>query len=279
MVSVPLFFNNKRTVKSNVVEVLLEKNKLRKMEIFREIKKRGNNITFHAVNKSVNELSEIDVLKKYEREYGVNPEWINQLHDFTEKARVKFLDENGSVLYGIKDIKREGGITTITFDNIYDMDKYYKGLHEYYYSKLKDDEIVCLTYDHQWWHILYPQQDYELNEANKKFYCVSTNNTSLDIAGINFKRLLGMNVVIRKQGIQFRNTSVYGAVVIQTIIGKNLNDSLDNYFSKTKTIQHLSASKRFVDEVLKKKGKVILIINQNADLAEEVRNHVLGCFS
>lgn len=268
----------KKTVKHFVVEILLEKNKLTKMEIFREIKKLGVNVTFHAVNKSVNELLDSGVLRKYNKQYSINSEWINKLHDFAEKARVKFLDENGSLLYGIKDLKREGNITTVTFDTIYDMDRYFKGLHEHYYSKLKNDEVVCVIYDHHWWHILYPQQDYELVEANKKFYCIATNDTPLDIASVNFKRSVGMKVIIKKEGLQFRNTSVYGDVIIQNVVSKNIKDAMDNFFNKTKTIQHLTSSKKFVDEVLKEKGRVILIINENADLAIQVREHVLEYF-
>lgn len=268
----------KKTVKFYLIEILLEKNKLTKMELFREIRKKGSNVTFHAVNKSVNELLIADILKKYCKQYSINSEWINQLHDFAEKARVNFLDENGSLLYGIKDLKREGNITTVTFDNIYDMDRYSKGLHEHYYSKLKDNEIVCLIYDHHWWHILYPQQDYELVEANKKFFCIGTNDTPLDIAGVNFKRSLGMRVTIKKEGLQFRNTSVYGSVIIQNIVSKNIKDAMDKFFNKTKTLQDLASSKKFVGDVLKKKGKIIVIINENPDLANEIREQVLEYF-
>lgn len=269
----------KKTVKSSVIEALLEKSKLTKMELFREIKRLGSNVTFHAVNKSVNELVELKVLKKYNNQYGVNSEWINQLHDFTEKARVKFLDENGSLLYGIKDLKREGSITTVTFDNIYDMDRYSKKLHEHYYSKLEKNEIVCLVYDHHWWHILYPQQDYEIVETNKKFFCIGTNDTPLDLAGANFKKSLGMNVIIKKEGLQFRNTSVYSNVLIQSIVSKNIKEAMDKFFIKTKTLQDLTSSKKFVEEILKKKGKVIVIINENADLAEEIRGQILEYFN
>ncbi len=277
--SVPIFFNHKKTAKSSVIDVLFDKNKLTKMEIFREVKKLGSSITFHAVNKSVNELVGLNVLKRYDNKYSIDSEWINQLHDFTEKARVKFLDENGFLLYGIKDLKREGNITTLNFDNLYDMDRYYKGLHEHYYSKLKHSDIVCLIYDHHWWHILYPQQNYELVEANKRFFCVGTKDTPLDRAGVKFKKSLGMNVTIDKGVFQFRSTSVYGSVVIQSVVSKNIIDSIDHFFTKTKTIEDLTASKKFVDGVLKKKGKIILIINENEDLAKQIREHVLGCFN
>lgn len=278
MLRVPLFFNNKKTTKSLVIEILLDQNKLTKMALFNETRKLGNVFTFHAVNKAVNELVEASVLKKNDKLYSINSEWINDLHDFAEKARSKFLDENGFVLYGIRDLKREGDITTVTFDNIYDMDRYFKCLHEHYYSQLRDNDVVCLTFDHHWWHILYPDQKYELVDANKKFFCISTRNSPLDLAGVSFKRSLGMNVIVVKEGLQFRNTSVYGDVVIQSIISKNIIDVMDSFFSGTKTINELASSKRFVDSVLKKKGKVILIINENADLAKEIRAHVLDYF-
>lgn len=272
------FLFNKKTAKTCVVEILFESNKLTKMGIFREVKKLGNDLTFHAVNKSVNELVGVGVLKKHDREYGLNPEWINKIHDFTEKARAKFLDENGSVLYGIKDLKREGDITTITFDNIYDMDRYYKELHEHYYSSLNSGDTVCLIYDHHWWHILYPQQNFERNETNKRFFTIGTKDTPLDIASVNFKRSLGMNSVMKKEGVPFRNTSVYGDVIIQNIVSKNIRDAIDKFFNNTRTIKDLVSSKRFVEDVLKKNGKVILIINQNAELAQEIREQVLEHF-
>jgi len=185
--------------------------------------------------------------------------------------------EMGVTYKGLLDLK-EGDITTITFDNMYDMDRYFKGLHEHYYSKLEKGEVVCLIYDHHWWHILYQQQDYELVEANKKFFCIGTNDTPLDIAGVNFKRSLGMNVIIKKEGLQFRNTSIYGDVIIQCIVSKNIKDVMDKFFNKTKTIQDLTSSKKFVEDVLKKKGKIIVVINENADLASEIREQILGYF-
>ncbi len=51
------------------------------------------------------------------------------------------------------------------------------------------------------------------------------------------------------------------------------------FFNKTKTLQHLKSSKKFVDTVLKKKGKVILLVNQNADLAAEIKENVMKYFS
>ncbi len=279
MLSLPVFLNHKKTVKSSIIEILFEKNKLTKMELFIEVKKLGNNVTFHAVNKSVNELLEIDVLKKHNRQYSINLEWINNLHDFTERARTKFLDENGFLLYGIKDLKKEGNIATLTFDNMYDMDRYYKKLHEHYYSQLKENESICLIYDHHWWHILYLQQNFEIIKVNKKFFCIAARDTPLDLAGIKFKRSLGMNVIIKKEGLPFRNVSVYGDVVIQSVFSKNIIDSLDNFFKKAKTIDDLTSSKKFIDEILKKKGKIILIINENADLAKQVREHVLEYFN
>ncbi len=267
-------FFERETTKCIILNILSQKYPLTKMQIYNEFKK-YKSVTFHAVNKAVNSLYDLKVISKSGKKYSLSYEWLLGLKKFAEDSLSKLQDESGCLIHGVIDIKKEGDIVTLTFDSIFNMDIYCKSLHDHYYSKLKNDDIVCLVYTHHWWHILYPWEEYPFNENNKRFYCVCTSNTLLDRTSIQFKKSLGMNVIYRKD-VPFKNTAVYGDVVIQTIISKDLAEKLDRFFKETKTIAQLTSQK--FKSVLKKKGKVIVVINKNRELAEEIKKYVLSLF-
>jgi len=266
-----------QNTKSKIISVLSQRYPLTKMRVYRELRSNGLDVGFHAVNKAMNELEERKVLTKSDREYKLDYKWVSQLHNFVEGLQSRLLDEKGCLIHGVKDLKQEGNITTLTFDNLLDMDHYSKSVHDYYYSKLSEKECVCLVFDHHWWHILYPEKEYSDATANKRFFCVCTNNTLLDKTGNDFKRALGMNVSCNP-GMGLGNVAVYGDVVIQSFISKDIADELDAFFAGTKSIRDLAMPQRFVKKVLQKGGKVIVLINKNAELAEQLRKKVLDCF-
>lgn len=266
-----------QNTKSKVVSLLSQKYPLTKMKVYRELKSNGLGLGFHAINKAMNELEQSKVLARSNREYRLNYEWVSQLHSFIDGLQSRLLDEKGCLIHGVKDLKQEGDITTLTFETLLDMDRYSKSVHDYYYSKLPADAIVCLVFGHHWWHILYPDKEYSNGELNSRFFCVCTNDTLLDRKGNDFKRSLGMNV-LHGSRIGVGNFAVYGDVVIQNFVGKEIADELDSFFSKVKSLKDLDVPQKFVNRVLKKKGKVIVVINRNAELAEQLRNEVLGCF-
>lgn len=269
-----LDIGNKKTTKDHVVNTLSYKYPLTKTRIYNEIKK-SSGVTFHALNKAVNQLMESNVLTKEGREYKLNYNWVYSLNKFSENALSRLKDSNGCLIHGVKDIKEEGNVTTLTFDNIADMDKYCKSLHEYYYSILKEDETVCIIYNHHWWHMLYPEQEYHINAANKRFYCIGTKDTPLDKAGINFKKKIGMHALHNPKA-SFRNVTVYGETVVELIVGTDLSKALDSFFTKTKTVDSLDIIK--FKQILRKNGKIIVIVNKNKEIAEEIRKEVLRNF-
>ncbi|MFH0751989.1 MAG: hypothetical protein V1914_00125 [archaeon] len=266
-----------QNTKSKVVSLLSQKYPLTKMKVYRELKSNGLSLGFHAINKAVNELEESEVLSKSDRQYKLNYEWVSRLHNFVDGLQSKLLDEKGCLIHGVKDLKQEGNITTLTFDNLLDMDHYSKGVHDYYYSKLSEKDIVCLVFDHHWWHILYPEKEYNDSVLNKRFYCICTKNTLLDTTGSDFKKALGMNV-LHSSKMSSTNFAVYGDVVIQNFVGKDIVDGLDKFFVNTKSLKDIAAPQKFVNKVLKKEGKVIVLINKNAELAAQLRSKVLDCF-
>ncbi len=266
-----------QNTKTRVISLLSHKYPLTKMKVYRELKGNGLGLGFHAVNKAMNELEEIKVLSKSEREYRISHEWVAGLHNFADGLQSRMLDDKGCLIHGVKDLKQEGNITTLTFDSLLDMDRYSKGVHDYYYSKLSANDVVCLVFDHHWWHILYPEKEYNDSVLNKRFYCVCANNTLLDATGNEFKRALGMNVLGNLK-VGSGNFAVYGDVVIQNFVSKEIADVLDGFFRSTKSLKDVVAPQKFVNNVLRKKGKIIVLINRNAELAEQLRSEVLGCF-
>ena len=269
-------FDSQNT-KSKIVSVLSQRYPLTKMRVYRELRSNGLNVGFHAINKAMNELEERKVIAKTDKEYKLDYNWVSQIHNFAESLQSKLLDEKGCLIHGVKDLKQEGNITTLTFDNLLDMDHYSKSVHDYYYLKLSEKEHVCLVFDHHWWHILYPEKEYSDLAANKRFFCICANNTMLDRTGNEFKRAMSMNV-LHNQSIGFSNVAVYGDVVIQSFISKDIADELNAFFVNTKSIKDLAMPQKFVKKVLQKSGKVIVLINKNAELAEQLRKKVLDCF-
>jgi len=250
---------------------------LTKAKIHREIRKLGFSASFHAVNKAVNELHSNVILDRQGREYLPNYNWLKSLHDFSAYAISRLKDKKGFLIRGVKEIKRDGDITTLTFGNLFDMDTYSNQLHNLYYSKLGEHDKTCMVYRHHWWHFLYPFNEYPSKIKNRNFYCICTQNTALDRSGMKFKKLIGMNVKY-KRSFPLAGYTVYGSIIVQRIISRNIEKALDNFFTKTKKVEDLADMKKFTEKILKKEGKVILIINKNCELAAEIRKNILSEF-
>ncbi len=266
-----------QNTKSKVISVLSQRYPLTKMKVYRELRSNGLSVGFHAVNKAMNELEKSSIIAKSDREYRLDYKWVMQLHNFVEGLQSKLMDKEGCLIHGVKDLKQEGNITTLTFDNLLDMDHYSKSVHDYYYSKLSENEVVCLVFDHHWWHMLYPEKEYTDDLLNKRFYCVCKNNTLLDQTGNEYKKGLGMNVAFNSE-VGAGNIAIYGDVVIQNFVSEDIAKELHAFFKKTKSLKDLAIHHQFVKNILRKKGKIIVLINKNAELAAQLRQKAMNCF-
>jgi len=225
-------------------------------------------ISYQAVYKILEQLKEKSLVIKTDKIFCINSIWAENMHEFFSNTHSRcFTDKT------LQNVDKE--ILTLTFNSIYELDKYNIKIHNYFYTKINSKDIICLHYKHHWWHLLYPQKDFEIKESNSKFYCVCSRDSSLDRLGSEFKRKVGMNVVYSSK---FNDTvKIYGDFVITVFKNNKINRLLDDFFDNVKNLEELDI-KEFI-KILKMRNKILVVIEKNREKAELIRRNTLELFN
>jgi predicted transcriptional regulator len=74
------------TVKEKIIDIISQNKSLSAKKIYNIIKKE-NSISFQAVHKALTELVQKNIFKKTDREYEIDKDWVDDLHDFSERIK------------------------------------------------------------------------------------------------------------------------------------------------------------------------------------------------
>ena len=254
-----------KTIKE-LLPAILSSKKCSAKEIQEElISMHDKKVSLQAIYKILEDLISKNVVVKNNRVYGLHKEWINYIEGISKKAK---LHEEKKEFINPKDVK----VKTLIFKNLVEMDDYCSELHNHHYSNSRE---VCLVYRHHWWHLLYPGREYDNKKGNKKYYCVCTKNSLLDLQGSKFKKKLGMNVVHKNVPLH-GELEIHKEFVVEKFIPNEINKLLDNFFSKTKSVVDLNI-KELMD-ILKKDCEIIVVINKDINLAKDLRAYFKKMF-
>jgi hypothetical protein len=242
-------------------------------------------ISYQAVHKAMEELVAKKVLVKQNNQYSINIEWIRQVNEFGKRLELNYLGTKVPLVSGIEDIKYHGDLTTITFVNIQNVDKFLIEMEKKYVTQQgTEKKIICWHTPHFWWGLLYPASIYSDKEGTPKLvkegkvevYILLTSKTPIDKRLANFYREMGYKVKIVNVASNYNYiVGVFGDTVVETYWPLELKNMVDKIYS-TKT--DLTDLPRFVKDILEKKTRIHVVINRNKAIAEEIRKYTLAYF-
>jgi hypothetical protein len=263
--------NNKpKNSKDAVINILTTEWPLTLKEIFYRIKREfGYSSTYQSVYKAVKELIEKGVLKKKEKKYEINIDWIKKVQSFTDIVETNYYAKKRlHALAGLKESKTHEDLMILSFENIFDAEKYL-----YYFMKnelfRKRDDTICWRLSHEWRPLFYLRAEYNyyrrLMEKGHKFYFSCSGGSYLEEISKKFYRSIGIRYKTIKQDT-VNDTLVFGDYFIQIFIPEELRNKMKECLVKKDIMGILK-------NVLEKKSKtpIRLVINKDAVLADEIR--------
>jgi HAD superfamily hydrolase (TIGR01549 family) len=107
-------------LKERIIDILSIEHPLSASKIYKKLQANYDlSVTYQAVHKTLHEMSQSNILLSKNMEYDVNPEWVKNLHRFTEKIKDSY--KSDKIVYGpIKVISfdLDGCLTDNAFDEL-----------------------------------------------------------------------------------------------------------------------------------------------------------------
>ena len=148
----PNISKGKITVKDCIIHILSQDWPLSIKKIYFQVKRRfGLDCTYQAVFKAVNELQQMEVVKKGKEGFQINLKWLKHIHRFTATTETNYYTKNRmDLIEGIKDSKKEGNISILTFTTMFDVEKYLYYLVKNHIMNSRGPQAICYHHNHEW---------------------------------------------------------------------------------------------------------------------------------
>ncbi len=268
--------NAKFSTKDVIISVLSREWPLTPKVIFNRVKKEYKIFcTYQAIFKSVKELLEKEVLIENGGAYQISIGWVKKLQGFTDIIETNYYaKERIESLAGLKEADSSGSITVLTFESIFDAEKYLYYFMKSELQKTKKDKVFWQL-GNEWRPIFYLRSEYNyyrrLSKFGHKFYFLCSGNSNIEKRNKKFYNEIGVNFKFVKD--KFSNdTLVFGDYLINIFIPNELKNKLGIFLKKDDIMLILK-------EVLDFKSNIKVVINKDQNLAGESKKHLLSRFS
>jgi len=272
--------DGKATTKDYIISILGYDWPLTIKKIYNLVRKKyGHAVTYQAVYKTVNELNKKGVLEKKNNQYQIDLKWLKHLHMFTEVIESNYYTKDRlKLIEGVKDARKEGNINVLTFETLFDVEKYLYYLQKHYILSSKKKETICIHHNHEWRPIFYLRAEYnwirKLKELGHETYILCAGNTAVDEWCSKFYKSIGCKIKMKSNCASTCEMMVFGDVVIQVYIPSEIKDLMKKRFSKMNNINQ----KVLIEKIFEKKTDIKVIINKDKEIAEQVKKETLKKF-
>lgn len=271
----PSLTEHPKTVKDAIILSLSKEWPLTARKLYNKVRKYGFSVTYQAVHKVLKKMLEDGMLLKENKEYSINPEWLEKVKTFA--GDVKDIYEGKLEASLVKVV--EDGHGNFTFNTIYELDKFLLTLMEKM-GPVNKDGIFCLEWDHYWTPLFLNKTIYKkIKEASKMgtFYLLVHSNSKIDKWCLDFWRRGSKSIKV-KAGVKGKDTFlVAGDYVIQVFYPEKLMKELDKVYSSANSVQDLDIDKLF-QNIFEKKTEIPVTINMNPVLARQIRERIVSYF-
>ncbi|MFH0797844.1 MAG: hypothetical protein V1906_00370, partial [Candidatus Woesearchaeota archaeon] len=189
-----------------------------------------------------------------------------------------FTKQKTTSIDGLKEARKEGEISVLTFETYFDTEKYlyYLQKHSLFTSKNK---VVCMHHAHEWAPLFYLRAEYNKALLSKKnglkIYRLCNGSTPVDKWAASFYKKLGYNV---KTGVRCADVCellVVGNNVIQIYLPSELRDKLSSLLNNP--LEDADVGK-LAQEVFEKKTSIEVVISANEKIANQIREMTVAQF-
>ncbi|MBI4451719.1 hypothetical protein HY642_07130 [Candidatus Woesearchaeota archaeon] len=270
------------TTKDYVVTILSYDWPLTIKKLHSLIKKRyAKSVSYQAVYKVVHELVDQEVLQRTTEGYQIDLKWLKRVHGFTELVETNYYTKSRlNTIEGLKDSRSEGGITVLTFQTWFDVEKYlyYLQKHSVLSSPKKLD--ICVHHKHDWRPLFYLRAEYnwcrKLKEMGHGVHFLCAGSSAIDSWSAQFYRKLGVDVKNSVRCAETCELMVYDDAVIQIFVPADLSTALD-HLCKTSQPSDVDVPS-VIKNIFEKQADIKVVINRDRKLAEQLISQTVSQF-
>lgn len=268
-----------KSTKDQIINILTRRYPLKAKAIYASIKKEyASSVTYQAVHKLLKELVDEEVLKKKKLSYKINPGWLKKVSDFLNSVEQSYKNQK-SLVPGPSRVDKIGEITLMEFDSLADMDIFFMDYEEKFHKQKKKNKVVWLA-NHYHWPFAYSKKMFDVQERKeekKNSYKIFGSSTQLDKWSMKFYKQLGVNVIFDKKIQKKEDIAVYGDDIFEIKYSEELVTAMDNFFKNNKDFERINLSE-FFKNILNKKTKITVTLQNNSYIAEKIVNESIRVF-
>ena len=273
----------KASTKDYIITLLGHDWPLPTKRIFHLIKKRyGHHVTYQAVFKTLQELLAKGIVEKSPEGYQINLKWLKYVHTYTEMIESNYYTKNRlQLIEGIKEARKEGNINVLTFETLFDVEKYLYYLQKHYILTAKKKETICVHHAHEWRPLFYLRAEYnwirKIRERGHQTYVLCAGDSFLDRWCAAFYAQTGCQMKLKVNCANPAELMVFDDIVIQVYLPQGLKEEMEKQFLRIKDMQKMDHS-FLIRHIFEKKSEIQVIIHKDAKLAEQVRTATMKEF-
>ncbi len=256
-----------KTVKEGIVSLLINGEQLTAKQVFHKLQKQfGISVSYQAVYKTLNLLLEEEIVKKNEKLYLLNPDWVKKTKEFSEKLQ-------NSV--STKKIDKENPIGNFELHTVHESDMF---LLDFILDRLPQKrETMAWQWSHYWIPLFLSVEKYQrIQILQEKFEVYSTvkGNSLVDKWCSEFWNKQGAKTTFGANYGNGTDTVAFGDFVIQMHYPAKTLKKMDKFFNKIKKIEDININHLF-NNIFLEKTKIIMTVNKNKELAERIKEETI----
>jgi len=274
----------KKRVKDMIIDILAFEWPLSLSQIYNRIKKNySHSVTCQATYKAITELLDAGVLIKENKLYSINADWIDKLKEFCLHIQKNHSEEEKlPLIEGVLKAKTDNNVTVLTFNSTLEMDKMWMRIKKEYYKNLdKEKDVTFWEGAHCWWLLIYPESEHEelnrLKEKGVRHFFINHGDKNLDKHAKKFYEHANIEFKIDKGPVEC-DIGVFGDTIMQVYLPKEIKHKIERIYEDYKSASEINIPE-FIDNVLKKKVQINLILTKNKEIADQLKKRVLNEFN
>jgi len=247
-------------------------------------KKYAHAVTFQAVFKTIQMLCNEGVLEKKKQDkqftYQLNMKWLKELHRYTEVIETNYYTKNRlKLIEGIKDARIEGNINILTFETLFDVEKYLYYLQKQFIHATNKKSVICTHHNHEWRPLFYLRAEYNwqssLLSKYHQTYTLCAGDTPVDRWSAKFYRSIGCRIKTNTNCAGTNEMMVFDDYVIQIFLPQELKTAMDKFLDKpVESLNH----KQLIRKIFEKKTEIQVVINRDRKIADQIKAETLKHF-
>lgn len=280
---VPNIEIKKGNVKDLIVLLLSQEWPLTTKKIYLQLQKRyAKTCTYQAVFKALKELEENGVVERKEEGYMLNTKWLKEIQQFTKTIETRyFTKDRHNLMAGIKESKQEGNISILTFETIFDVEKYLYYLQKEYLQRSEKIKLICYHHKHEWRPIYYMRAEYnwvkKMQASKHKYYILCSGNTIVDKFCEKFYKSIGANIKLNVNCASTCELMIVDDLVIEIYLSSGLTKEMDKEFEKIKEIGQLKGAQLAMN-IFEKKEDIQVVIRRDKSIAKQIQDYTTSFF-